>query len=100
MVVDVQPAGQGPGPGSLGGVDPNVGTLDEQGAVEPFDFAVGLGSVGPDPLVGDCVGGAGRGPLPGPVAGPVVGQDPLDGDAVAGEPGDRPGPERHRGVGL
>src|SRR5215218_2257362 len=100
MVVEVQPAGQGAGPGGLGGVDPDVGPFDEQCAVEPFDLAVGLGPVGPGPLVPHAVRGAGRGPLPGPVAGPVVGQDPFDGDAVAGEPGDRPGPEGGCGVGL
>src|SRR3954447_10639230 len=100
MVVEVQPAGQGPGPGGFGGVDADVGPLDEQGAVEPLDLAVGLGPVGPGPLVPDAVCGAGRGPLSGPVAGPVVGQDPLDGDAVSGEPGDGSGAESRGGVGL
>ena len=31
----------------VGVVEPDVGPFVEQGAVEPFDLAVGLGAVGP-----------------------------------------------------
>src|SRR5437773_12516995 len=60
------PAGRGPrdaaSRSSLG-----VGPFGEQGAVEPFYFAVGLWPVRPGPLVADVGVGHGGGPVLGPV---------------------------------
>ena len=98
VIVVVQPAGEFGQAVGLAGVGPCVGPLGDQGPVEPLDLAVGLGRVGPGVLVRDAgvleclVEGFG------PVAGAVVGQDPLDGDALAGEPGLGPGPEPGGGV--
>ena len=53
--------------------------------MEAFDFAVGLGPEGPGAAMGRPGGSQGLGPDPGAVAGPVVGEDFLDGDAEGGE---------------
>jgi hypothetical protein len=45
--------------------------------VEALDLPVGLGTVGPGPLVSDAELGAGVAPRMGPVGRAVVGQDPL-----------------------
>jgi hypothetical protein len=71
VVVLVDPCWQGGSAGGFGVVEllerPAVG----EGAVEAFDLAVGLGPVGPDPLVGDAELGAGLAPEAGAVAGAV-----------------------------
>ena len=51
------------------------------------DLAVGLGSVGPCPLVPDVELGAGRCPDAAAVAGTVVGEDAFHADTTNGEPG-------------
>jgi hypothetical protein len=53
VIVGVQPCGEGVVSFLLGVVGAGVGPFVEQGAVEAFDFAVGLGPVGPGSLVGD-----------------------------------------------
>ena len=65
----------------------DVGPFLEEGAVEAFDFAVGLGPVGAGFL--DLRAGAFAGFVPGAaaVAAAVVGDDPLAGDAEFAEPG-------------
>jgi hypothetical protein len=91
MVVGVEPGVKCFAAGGLGGVGAGVGPFVGEGAVEPLDFPVGLGPVGAGALVGDVQVLAGRGPDPGAVAGAVVGQDALDGDAGGGVPGVRAG---------
>src|SRR5690242_16255392 len=98
MVVGVQPGVKRGAPLGLGLVGAGVGPLVEQGAVEAFCFAVGLGPVGADPFVGDAGGGQGLAPGEGLVAGPVIGHDPLGGDPGGAEPGAGAVPERHGGV--
>ena len=87
VIVEVEPAGRAVAGGFVT-VEPGVGPAVGQGAVEAFDLAVGLGSVGPGPFVGDAEVGAGVAPGVGAVGGAVVGQHAFDGDAVFGEPGD------------
>ncbi len=88
MVVDVEPGVKGGAAFGFGDVGAGVGPFVGEGAVVALDLAVGLGPVGAGPLVGDAQFGAG-GPVPGPVAGAVVAQDPLDGDPGGGVPGVR-----------
>ncbi len=68
--------------------------------MESFDFAVGLGPVGAGPLRGDVEFGAGVTPGVGAVGGSVVGEDPFDGDAMIGEPGDGSLEHTDRGGGF
>src|SRR5450759_878263 len=75
----------------LGSVDADVGPFVEQGAVEAFDLAVGLGSVGPSEGVGDAVEALMKDVAS--IAGTVVGPDPFDTDAVLCEPCLGSGPE-------
>ena len=76
---------QGCIPLGVAGVRPQGGPFFEQGAVEALDFAVGPGAVVPDAFAGDGGRGVGLGEQLGLVAGAVVGQHPLGGDAMAGE---------------
>lgn len=68
-----------------------------EGAVETFDFSVGLRSVGAGLLRPDAEFVAGIAPGVGLVGGAVVGEDPFDGDAVGGEPGDGSAQHSDRG---
>jgi hypothetical protein len=77
---------QGCSPLGVAGVRPQGGPFFERGAVEALDFAVGPGAAGPDAFLGDGGRGEGLGEQLGLVAGTVVGQHPLDGDAMAGGP--------------
>src|SRR5207249_5261744 len=75
----------------------HVGPLPRERAVVALDLAVGLGSVGPGPLVAcaACHERCSEGSRT--VAGAVVAQDPSDlADAVAAEELHRPRPERRR----
>ena len=60
MVVEVEPGGQGAGALAVGVPGSGVGPFGEQGAVEAFDFAVGLGPVGAGEGVSDGVEGGGE----------------------------------------
>jgi hypothetical protein len=71
MVVGVQPGVKGGAPFGFGAVGAGVGPFLQQRSVEPFDFAVGLGPVGADALVGDLAGRQGVAPGEGLVAGAV-----------------------------
>ncbi len=62
IVVGVEPVWQGGAALGFGGVGLGVGPFVREGAVEPFDLAVGLGPVGPGALVGDGQLDAGSGP--------------------------------------
>ena len=53
MVVDVEPVGKSAIALTFRGPGPDVGPLRLQGAVEPFYFPVGLGSIG----LGEAVAG-------------------------------------------
>jgi hypothetical protein len=66
--------------------------------MEPFNLAVGLGSVRAGAFVGDPGVGQGLAPRAGAVAGAVVGQDALDGDPGGLEERLGAGPERGGGV--
>ena len=97
VVVGVEPGGESVASLGVGAVGVGVGPFVGQGAVEAFDFAVGLGPVGAGAFVGD-VRAEGGGEVAGSVAGAVVGQDAGDGDCVVGEPGVGASPERGGGV--
>lgn len=93
VVVGVQEACQGGRAFVVAGIGPQVGPLVQQGAVEAFDFAIGLRSVDAGELAGraevdECL-------LPGEAlaVGPGVGgQDTFDAvDARRGEEGRGPG---------
>src|SRR5699024_748029 len=76
-----------------------VGPFVEQGAVESFDFAVGLGPVGACALVGGAAGGECLAEDTGAVAGSVIGEYTVDMlDSHAREEGRCPGPESGGGV--
>ncbi len=98
IVVGVEPVWQGVAALGFGGVRLGVGPFVGESAVEPFDFAVGLGSVGPGALVDDGELRACSSPRLRAVARAVVGQDALDGDAGGGIPGVRAVQERGGGV--
>src|SRR5688500_9931246 len=93
MVVVVEPAIKSAKAFGLRAVGPDVGPLVGQGAVESFDFSVGLRAVGADAGVHDAELGAQRGPGVALVARPAVGEKPLDGDATVGEVPVRSGQE-------
>jgi len=97
-IVVVQEAPVGVGALGFAGPGSDVGPFLEQGAVEAFDLAVGLGPVGAG-LLG-FGGGAFAGPVPGAaaVAGPVVGQDAFAVDAPGGEPALGAAPEVRGGL--
>jgi hypothetical protein len=95
----VQPACKRGGSGGIGAVDAHVGPFVEQGAVEPFDFAVPLGTSGWEASVSGAGGFDGRGERCGLVAGAVVGLEHFDGDAELGEPVMGSVPEADRGDG-
>src|SRR5690606_6275092 len=80
----------------LAGVGGGVGPLGCEGAVEAFDFAVGLGPVGPGAAVLEAVQGCGE--VLGPVAGPVVGHHGGNGDPGGGEVGACSDPEGRCGL--
>ena len=84
----VDEGGQGVESGLVGVVAADVRPFAEQGAVEAFGLAVGLGPEWPGDLVPgtDLPERVSERPGPGVVLG-VVGQDPLDPHAVAGEEG-------------
>src|SRR5438874_10102428 len=100
MVVAVEPARKRAGAVRLAAIGTDVGPLVEQGPVEAFDLAVGLGSVGPAVLVVDAVLAQRLVEKRAPVAEGIVGQDPLDGHASGPESGLGPAPERGRGSSL
>ena len=83
VVVDVDPVLQGLVAVVFGEVGAGVDPFFGQGPVEPFDFAVGLGPVGPGPDMFDVTEGALEGS--GSVSVPVVGHDRFDGDAMVSE---------------
>lgn len=89
VVVGVQEVAERLGALAVCGVGPDVGPFLGQGAVEAFDFAVGLGSVGPGVFARRA--DLGQGVLPGQafaVGHGVVGQDAFDAvDAVFGVEG-------------
>jgi hypothetical protein len=58
VVVVVDPVWQGAAPRRFGGVEAAVGPPFGEGAVEPFDLAVGLRPVGAGALVCDAEFGA------------------------------------------
>ncbi len=74
-----------------------VGPLGGEGAIEPFDLAVGLRPVGAGPFVDDA-GTECSSEFLGAIAGSVIGQDACDGDPMVGEEGPSAGPEPGRGV--
>jgi hypothetical protein len=98
IVVGVEPVWQGAAAFVFGPVGLGVGPFVGQGAVEPLHFAVGLGPVGPGSPRGDAELVARERPQFRAVAGAVVADDALDGDAVAGVPGVRAVQERGCGV--
>ncbi len=78
-----------------------VGPFTGKGAVVALNLAVGLGSVGPGPLVFGPGQGQGGGEDQGAVAGTVVSQDAVDlRDAMAAEELDRTTPEGGGGGAL
>jgi hypothetical protein len=88
VVVVVEPCWQGLAAGGFVGVMVGEGPAVGEGAVEAFEFAVGLGPVGPGFLGCDAEFGAGVAPQMAAVGGAVVGQDAFDGgDAAVGLPG-------------
>jgi hypothetical protein len=61
VIVEAQPTSQGTAALGVGAIQPRIGPLIEQGLVEPFDLAVGLGSIParalePDPQASGRVG--------------------------------------------
>ena len=86
VIVEPQPAGEGSMAFGVGVIEPGVGPLLQQGAVEPLDLAVGLGPIGPGPLEPDPQpsGRLSKGQRLGVGLG-VVGQHPLDDHAMLGE---------------
>jgi hypothetical protein len=85
-VVVRDPGRQGVKPLGVGAVETSVGPLGEERLDEPLCLAVGLGPIWTGPLVASlerldrALEGGTRVRLA------VVGQDPLDPDAMAGEP--------------
>jgi hypothetical protein len=102
VVVGVEEVCQGFGPLGVRRVGPEVGPLVEERAVEAFDLAVGLGSVGAGEFAGRAEVGEDVVPGQALAVGPgVVGQDPFDaGDAVVVEEGGRAGQEGRAGRDL
>ena len=96
MIVGVQPDGKFGAAFGIADVEAGVGPFVGQGAVEAFNFPVGLRTMRSDAAMLDrseCIServaqGVGLG---------VVGEDRFDGDAMLGEPALRPGPERGGG---
>lgn len=68
--------------------------------MEAFDFAVSRGRKGAGAAVDGADGLEGGLPCPGAVAGPVVGEDFLDGDAEGGEVPAGASPESRDGDGA
>lgn len=93
MVVEVEPACKGSDALAFGAVEAGVGPFVEEGVVEAFDLAVGLGSVGASAGVADAVGVEDGLEGVGAVAEGVVGEDSSGGDAVVGGEGDGSGHE-------
>src|SRR4051794_14580737 len=92
MVVEVEPSGKSSGALAFGSPRLRVGPLDEQRAVEAFNFAVRRWPVGPGERVLDV---AERGvEEPAAVAGAVVGEHSFDRDAVLCEEAGGALPER------
>src|SRR5437763_11233161 len=100
MVVVPEPAVKGCCPFGAGAVDGAIGPAPEQGADEPFGFAVGLWAVGAGAEVADAQGVAGDGVDGGAIARAVIGEQSLGGDAVAGVEGNGAPEERHHGTRL
>lgn len=93
-VVELEPGCKGRGSLRVAGVALPVGPLGRQGPIQPFDFAVLPGAVGPDELLPDSVFGAHRAERVAVRPG-VVRQELLDaGDAMGGEVPDRALEER------
>ena len=99
VVVGVEEVCQGCCALVVRGVGPLVGPLLGQGAVETFDFAVGLWPVGAGELAGRADVGQGGFLGQALAVGPgVVGQDAFDaGDALVVEERGRPGEEARAG---
>lgn len=81
-IVVVEPGRERLEAGCVGEVDAGVGPFVGEGAVEAFDFPVGLRAIGAGAFVGDGIVGEGGGEDAGAVARAVVGEDPFDGDPV------------------
>jgi hypothetical protein len=73
-----------------------VGPLAQAGLNEALGLAVGPRRVGPGAQMAQLQRAAGVAPGVAPIGRAVVGHDPLDRDALAGEPSDRALQERHR----
>ena len=71
VIVGVEPGGERGAAFGFGPVGAGVGPFLEQGAVEPFDLAVGLWPVGPGSFMRDPVAGQLGSPQLGDVAGAV-----------------------------
>jgi len=96
VIVEMEEAAEGGCSFLLGVIGPEVGPLLEQGAVEAFNFAVGLWPVGPSEAMIDVAQDFGEELAS--VAAAVVGEDLADGDAVLYEPGVGTAPEPCRGL--
>ncbi len=82
VVVGVEEVGEGFRAFSVAGIRAHVRPFVEQGAIQALDFAVRLRAIGARALMDDAGGAESLGEQPGSVAGTVVGEDTLDGDAV------------------
>ena len=98
-VVLMDPGWQGAVAGGVGAVQPPIGPLLQQGAVEPLDLAVGLRPIGSGALVAHTSVGQRHPEQPAAVADAVVGQHPSDGHAVQREPAVGAAPEPGAGRG-
>ena len=98
-VVKVEPAGQRRGSILGAGEGPGIGAFAHDGLNEALGLAVGARRVGLGAQVAQAGGDTGVAEGMAAVGAAVVGHDALDGDAVAGEPGERPA-EEGGGAGL
>ena len=98
-VVKVEPAGQRRGAVLGAGEGPGIGAFAHDSLNEALGLAVGARRVGLGAQVAQAGGDTGVAEGMAAVGAAVVGHDALDGDAVAGEPGERPA-EEGGGAGL
>ncbi len=100
VIVLVDPVVEGFGSLAVCGPGGGVGPFGGEGPLEPFDFAVGLGTVRPDADMVDVDCFEGVTEDSGGVSGSVVGHDRLDHDPLLGEPLTCPLYESDTGVSL
>jgi hypothetical protein len=98
VVVGVEEVSQGVGAFGVAGVRTHVCPFVEQGAVQALHLAVRLRTIGMGAFVDDACGAESPAEQPGPIAGSVVCEDALDGDAVRGEEGVGAPPEGGSGL--